>query len=358
MRLAFHAPMKPPDHPVPSGDRTIARALIQALSHLGAEAQIASRFRSRDGAGDAGVQQALLRKADGEVARILRAADTAGWDGWLTYHNYYKAPDLIGPSVSAAMGIPYLLVEATRAKKRLVGPWADFSRRAEAATDAARVVFCFSERDAVALRRDAPAGQRLVPIRPFLTTLPAPAAGGDGTAILSVGMMREGDKLKSYALIADTLARLGSRPWTLAIAGDGPARDSVARLMRPFGARVRFLGALDADAMRAAFDRADVFLWPGVNEALGMVYLEAQGAGLPVVAQHRPGMIDVLAPEEYPSVEAGAEGMAAMLAAYLDDGQARRAAGRRARAHVADSHLLDRAAKTLARGLTMAGVAA
>ncbi len=32
MRIAFYAPLKPPDHPVPSGDRRMARLLIAALA--------------------------------------------------------------------------------------------------------------------------------------------------------------------------------------------------------------------------------------------------------------------------------------------------------------------------------------
>ncbi|MBT3400519.1 MAG: glycosyltransferase family 1 protein, partial [Rhodospirillaceae bacterium] len=52
MRVAFYAPMKPPDHPVPSGDRHLARLLLQALRHAGHEPELVSRFVSRDGAGD------------------------------------------------------------------------------------------------------------------------------------------------------------------------------------------------------------------------------------------------------------------------------------------------------------------
>jgi hypothetical protein len=31
MRIAFYAPLKSPDHPVPSGDRLLARLLVDAL---------------------------------------------------------------------------------------------------------------------------------------------------------------------------------------------------------------------------------------------------------------------------------------------------------------------------------------
>jgi hypothetical protein len=35
MRILFHTPLKPPDHPVPSGDREMARGLRRVLGRLG-----------------------------------------------------------------------------------------------------------------------------------------------------------------------------------------------------------------------------------------------------------------------------------------------------------------------------------
>jgi glycosyltransferase involved in cell wall biosynthesis len=37
----------------------------------------------------------------------------------------------------------------------------------------------------------------------------------------------------------------------------------------------------------------DVFVWPGIGEAYGLVFLEAQAAGLPVVACRDRGVPDV-----------------------------------------------------------------
>ena len=34
MRVLFHTPLKPPDHPVPSGDREMARGLSRLLARL------------------------------------------------------------------------------------------------------------------------------------------------------------------------------------------------------------------------------------------------------------------------------------------------------------------------------------
>jgi len=46
MKIAFYAPLKSPDHPVPSGDRLMARMLIAALRIGGHEVAIASDLRS------------------------------------------------------------------------------------------------------------------------------------------------------------------------------------------------------------------------------------------------------------------------------------------------------------------------
>jgi len=59
MRVAFYAPMKPPGHPAPSGDRRTARLLIAALEREGHRVEVASTFRSYDRTGDASRQQRL-----------------------------------------------------------------------------------------------------------------------------------------------------------------------------------------------------------------------------------------------------------------------------------------------------------
>ena len=59
--------------------------------------------------------------------RIFRAAETrdrAPCAGprpalWLTYHSYYKAPDLLGPTLSRQWGIPYV---ADRGNPRVKAP--------------------------------------------------------------------------------------------------------------------------------------------------------------------------------------------------------------------------------------------
>ena len=65
MRIAFHAPLKPPDHPVPSGDRRVARLFLAALREAGHAATVASRLRSWDDASVPGRQARLAALATG-----------------------------------------------------------------------------------------------------------------------------------------------------------------------------------------------------------------------------------------------------------------------------------------------------
>lgn len=341
MRIAFYAPMKPPTHEVPSGDRAMARALITALGGTGFTIDLASTIVTRDSTGDSAVQTALRAKAQAEIERLVPQGRLAGWQAWISYHNYYKCPDLIGPTVSSALGVPYLLIEATRAHKRLSGPWAAFAQAAETATDAADAVFYLTHRDAEALRTHRPPAQRLIHLPPFLPQEVLPPETRRGGTILSVGMFRQGDKFASYRLIAATLALLHTPGWRLEIAGDGPARAEVEALMAPFGDRVRFLGALEGTDVQKAYETASVLFWPGVNEAFGMTYLEAQAAGLPVVAQNRPGVIDVLAPgAAYPNPDAGAAALARRLDMLLMLPKLCAHLGQNARRYVRQHHLL------------------
>src|SRR3546814_17999674 len=59
--------------------------------------------------------------------------------------------------------------------------------------------------------------------------------------------------------------------------------------------RVRFLGLVQPEVMPALYAACDVLVWPAVNEAFGMVLLEAQAAGIPVVAGRSPGVANVVA---------------------------------------------------------------
>lgn len=299
MKVAFYAPLKHPGHPVPSGDRRVARLLLAGLAAAGHEAVVASTLSSRDGRGDAAAQAVISAAAQGEIERLIADLATDRPDAWLTYHLYYKAPDLIGPTVAAALDLPYLVAEPSVAMKRAGGPWDAGHRATIAALARADAVLCPTRYDIVGvwphLRTDA----RLHYLPPFLDRLPDAAARpdhGGTTRLLAVGMMRAGDKLGSYRQLAAALALLpAALDWRLTIVGDGPARADVEAAFAAVGARVNWAGAVAPETLPALYAAADLYVWPGVGEAYGMATLEAQAAGLPVVAGRLRGLPDVVA---------------------------------------------------------------
>lgn len=158
-RVAFYAPLKAPDHPVPSGERTVARLLLRALSVAGFTPEVASSLRTRDpdGSRHPGLRAASLAEAERLIA-AYRADPPALW---FTYHVYYKAPDWIGPAVSRALGIPYVVAEGSRSPRRASGPHALGHAGAEAALDTADLILVMNPRDRPALEAARPGGQVL-----------------------------------------------------------------------------------------------------------------------------------------------------------------------------------------------------
>jgi glycosyltransferase involved in cell wall biosynthesis len=308
MRIAFHAPLKAPDHPVPSGDRQMARLLLQALRAGGHEAEVVSTFRSFLPSPDPERMRAIEAGAAREAGRLAARFDREGApDLWFTYHSHYKAPDLLGPGLAARFGRPYALAEASHAGKRAAGPWAAWHAANEAAIRVADRHLCLTARDAAGLA-GLVAPHRIVALPPFLAPGPSGAVqrgpgGGDRVELVTVAMMRPGDKARSYAALADALGALPPAPdWRLTIVGDGPERPAVEKLFAGLApARLRWAGERDAAGVAAVLAQSDLYVWPGYGEAYGLAYLEAAAAGLPVLAMECGGIASV--------VEAGVTGL-------------------------------------------------
>ena len=78
------------------------------------------------------------------------------------------------------------------------------------------------------------------------------------------------------------------------LVGGGSLEAAVRRAAQSSGGRIEFLGALDRDALSTQYARAAVVLMPSRFEGLGMVALEAQAAGTPVVGFDVDGLRDAV----------------------------------------------------------------
>ncbi|MDP1839495.1 MAG: glycosyltransferase family 4 protein [Reyranella sp.] len=312
MRVLLHTPLKPPDSPTPSGDREMARGLARLLRRLGHRLVVPPLSRVATGVPPPEAHLALERRARLQAARLiahwraLPAGHPERFDLWFTYHCYYRKPDWLGPIVTRALGIPYVLVEASHAPRRAQGPTRLGHRAVERALAAADLVLTVNPRDLAGVRARLRPGARQLRLPPFIDTAPFQAAPhappqvpGDPPVLLSVGMMRTRDKLESYKVLAQAFALLKDRKWRAVLVGDGPARGEVEALMAPLNEdgceRVRFAGAIPHADLPAFYGKADLYLWPAINEAYGMAFLEAQASGLPVVAGRTGGVPAVVA---------------------------------------------------------------
>ncbi|MBS0519126.1 MAG: glycosyltransferase family 4 protein [Proteobacteria bacterium] len=285
----------------------MARGLARLLRRLGHRLVVPAASRVTPGIPAPQAHEALERRARAQAARLvarwrsLPARHPERFDLWFTYHCWYRKPDWLGPLVTHALGIPYVIAEGSHSPKRAQGPTRLGHRAAERALAAADLVLTLNPRDIAGVRSRLRPGARQVLLPPFIDTAPYQTAAaarhraGDPPLLLSVGMMRPRDKLESYRVLAQAFARLGDRAWQALLVGDGAARPEVATLMAPFGARVRFAGAVPHDRLPDLYAAADLYLWPAINEAYGMAFLEAQAAGLPVVAGRTGGVPAVVA---------------------------------------------------------------
>ncbi len=366
--------MKPPDHAVPSGDRSIARLFMTALQQAGYVPEVASTLRTwcREASG-LGAQQQVAAQ---EAARLIATWRNNPPDVWLTYHVYYKAPDWIGPPVCQALNIPYVIAEASYAPKRANGPWALGHNAAGAAIKAADLVLSPTKLDMNCVAPLLHEPQCNVFFPPFLDHTPfAKAASHRGAHrstigeaydldteqpwVLTVAMMRDDAKRESYAVIADILAALDRNDFGYLVVGDGPAAETIKATLAPWQDRVRFVGALAPDALPAFYAAADLYLWPALEEAFGMAFLEAQAAGCPVVAGNERGVPDVV--QDGTTALLGppgaAKGLAMMVSRLLGDTSLRATMGRQAAAFVARERSLAGAAAQLGTLLEPLGAA-
>lgn len=298
MRIAFYCPTVDLSYDTPSGDRRMADLLMAALRLAGHEVVIASRLRSYGKDPDASRLARLEEEASRDRNHLTRRFDDGerAPDLWFTYHPYYKAPDLIGPMLSQTLAIPYVTAEASFAGKRAAGPWAAWHKASLPALARAACHFTFTARDREGLLAGGVEQSAMVDLPPFIdTTLfeppMRPRPDNRRAQLVCVAMMRGGRKLQSFHDLAKALTRLGDIDWQLTLFGDGPQRAAVeaAFAMLPAG-RIHFAGRIAAQDLPDALARADLYVWPGLGEAYGLAYLEAQAAGLPVIAYDSGGV--------------------------------------------------------------------
>ncbi|MGD9209862.1 MAG: glycosyltransferase family 4 protein [Desulfobacteraceae bacterium] len=351
MRIAYFMPFKPLGHANPSGDLIIGSELVHVFKEYGHQVRLISRLRSRWiywkpwQVASLPIHFALACKK----VRQIQA------DIWLSYHSYYKAPDLLGPFCTRYLNLPYIIFQgiyATKYRRRLTtfpGFW--LNRFALLAAD---LVFTNKHNDFINLKRIIP-HDRLSFVAPGIRIEMFRPCGKarlklrkrwdvmDKPVIITAAMFRPGVKTRGIQQVIDAcnlLYRNGIE-CLLVIIGDGENREILEQAAKKkLPRRHIFLGKIPREQLQFYFSAADLFVFPGIEESLGMVYLEAQACGLPVVALKQWGAGE--------AVLSGQTGIlvkkndiadfAEAIATLLKDADLREKMGQVARRHVLQNH--------------------
>ena len=376
MRIALYTPSDQPEPTTGWGGQLLVYLLSRALDVAGHQAVAPSEFRSDVGHDEGRRQGALERRAVKRATRLVATyrdlPSTARPEAWLTCNLRHTAPDLIGPVVAETLGIPYLLAGASYARAEAGGAQARWLTYAARAIARAQAVLSFTDEDEESVRPLISSTARLYRLAPFLDPAPYRAAERDEDRralaeaspldparpwLLAVAPMRPGAALASWRLLGRSLGLIAAPPWQLLAVGDGEARALVEEALAPIGpGRIVFAGAVEGEKLPSVYAACDLYVWPAYREALSMAVLEAQAAGLPVVAQDWPGPTAIVADRETGLLTPRNDDVAfagAVVELSTKAGK-RRAMGAAAAARVRDRHGLESAATTLQRALEAA----
>lgn len=306
MKIAFYAPLKPISHPTPSGDREIARSVYRYFQSRGAEVFVLSEFRTRW----------FFRSPSGwlrwlgALARAYRRAKAEKPDVFFTYHLYYKAPDPIAFVLAWWFGKPYFVFEGMYARKaaRRPGRWSGYLLTRAALRYATRI-FSDKTEDYRFLSEWFPEA-KLVYLPPSVDLakyLPDAGArerfrerygiGPEEIVIATVAMLRPDRKSEGVKFLLDCLEELRGEGllFRWVHAGGGACFEEVRSYARGgLGPRAQLLGSVEQGEVAELLRAADIFAFPGIDEGFGLVYVEAQAAGLPVVAFDNGGIPDAV----------------------------------------------------------------
>lgn len=355
MHIGFYAPFKPLNHANPSGDLVIAKGLYDFLENREHQMRFVSTFRMRWIYWKPWLWPKLLR----EWRQVTRNFSKNTIDLWFTYHSYYKAPDLLGLLAAIKLNVPYVIFQGVYSTKRKRDwkTWPGYVLNKKVLC-AARHVFTNKWGDLVNIRRLLP-DQRVTYVKPGLYLenfyFNADARNRlkriwnveNGTVVLSAAMFRPGVKTDGLAWViraCGELFREGQNIY-LVIAGDGKEKSRLMRLAEThMPGRVRFVGKVPRGEMHCFYSAGDVFAFPGIRESLGMVFLEAQACGIPVVAFANGGIPEVVRDQKtgflVPMYDA--ERFVMAIEMLLNDRDLRRNMGQSAKLYVRENHDLVR----------------
>jgi glycosyltransferase involved in cell wall biosynthesis len=123
-----------------------------------------------------------------------------------------------------------------------------------------------------------------------------PRAGGNAVVeLLCVGRL---SSAKAQMLLVQSCAALRDEglAFKLTMVGDGPDRQRIEKAITRLGLerQIHLTGALNQEAVRAHFARADIFVLPSLAEGIPVVLMEAMSSGVPCISTPVNGIPELI----------------------------------------------------------------
>lgn len=355
MNISYYMPFKPLGHKNPSGDLVMGSELFAYLEGQQHDITLASRLRCRW----IYYKPWQWFSLASDYFLLSKKYETKPPDLWLTYHSYYKAPDILGPLLCKKRSVPYIIfqgVYSTKRRKKLLTKAGFYLNRR--ALNAADLVLTNKKRDYNNLIRLLPEKK----VKYFAPGLHPKDFTFDLVSrrslrnrwqtekkrvVMTAAMFRPGVKTRGLFQVIDSCTELVEAGYNLqlVIAGDGANRQIIQQKAESqLGDRVIFLGKIPRHELYRYYSAADVFAFPGIEESLGMVFLEAQSSGLPVVAFKNWGASEAVIHNKtgFLSSFEHVDKFTRNIGVLLKDDRLRRTMRENAKLHVRTSHDLEK----------------
>ncbi len=295
MKIAYYMPFKPMGHPNPSGDLVTGTEIFTFLANRNHLIALASKLRCRwIYYRPLSYLQILLERGNIQTRYTNTPVDL-----WLSYHSYYQAPNLLGSFCARKLNIPYVIFQgiySTKRRKKLKTlPGFLLNKRV---LSSASHIFTNKKRDHLNLKRIIPP-EKLTYIPPGIYPNQFQFSAkwrekirqklhiDNEVIIMTAAMMRPGVKTQGIVKVMESCSELARDGMNirLIVAGDGNNRQYLEKKgTELLGKKIIFLGKIARQDMYRYYSTADIFAFPGIDESLGMVYLEAQSCNLPTIA--------------------------------------------------------------------------
>lgn len=153
-----------------------------------------------------------------------------------------------------------------------------------------------------------PAADHQVPTRAEASMAETPGAEvaekGSGCKTPELNILYVGNVIRQKGLhvLLEALEHMQRSHFRLTIAGRLDMEPAYVKRIcttirrKKLGHMVRFAGSLNSSALSSCYQKHDVLVLPSVNEAYGIVYIEAQRFGLPIIGTLAGGAREIIQP--------------------------------------------------------------